>query len=258
MDKYNDRENIILSLLNEKITVSVEEAVELLGISDSTARRLFTRMETEGKALRVFGGLRLASGGVNEYSFDTLQQKNIEQKQRIAEYAVNLIEPGDILFLDGGTTVLRVAQNLYQKLKSGKLWDVVVITNSLVTLDALAAKCNVLLVGGSYRLRRKDFAGLVSERVIKSLQFSKCFLGADSIDVEDGFMAMDMETASLDETVISRSSKSYVLVDSAKFKVKSLVSYGKLNQVTMVVTDNGLEDEISNKMRDKNVSFALV
>jgi DeoR/GlpR family transcriptional regulator of sugar metabolism len=258
LGKKEERENAIYSLLIEKNSISISEAVEYLGVSDSTIRRLFRELEYKGKALRILGGLHQRNSEIIEYSFDTLEQKNVAEKRRIGEYAANLVNPGDIIFLDGGTTLLHVSIYLLEKMKSGKLYDNTILTNSLVILDRLAQSCKVLLVGGAYRLRRKDFAGLISERVVKSLRFSKCFLGADGVDVEEGFMAMDSETASLDEIIISRSEKSYILVDSTKFQSTSLISYGELEKATMIITDSNLEPSIVTEMRQRNIPLALV
>jgi DeoR family lactose phosphotransferase system repressor len=145
-----------------------------------------------------------------------------------------------------------------EELKSGKLRDITVITNSLAVLDKLAPYCKVLLIGGVFRIRRKDFAGSFSERVIKFLCFSKCFLGADAVDIDKGFMTLEMETSSLDEIIMLQSEKSYILVDSTKFKYRSLTSYGKLERASLIITDSKLEDHICDEMKQRDISYILV
>lgn len=258
MGKIEQRERIILSVLKEKRSVSLGEAVELLGVSESTTRRLFRKMEDEGKALRILGGLHLRNGAASEYSFDILQYKNVSEKRRIGEFAVSLIESRDIIFMDSGTTVLHAALCLVEEIKSGKLKEITVITNSIVILDTLADYCKVILIGGVFRKRRKDFAGLFSERVIKSLRFSKCFLGADAVDIDEGFMTMDIETSSLDEIILSQSEESYILVDSTKFKCKSLIAYGNLENASLIITDSKLEDYVCDEMKQRGISYELV
>lgn len=259
MGKYETREQTILNLMNERDSVSILDVVQVLNISESTARRMFQRMSDEGKALRIHGGLRrISSGSLSEYSFDEFRQKKISEKQRIGKFAASLIESGDTIFLDGGTTVLQLAGELRERIITNELHHIVVITSSLVILNALDTYCKVLLVGGEYRPRRKDFSGLIAERIIKTLQFKKCFVGADGVDIDEGFMVTDIETASLNEMIISRSEQVYALVDSDKFLEKSFISYSKLKRATLIITDTNLEEAKQQRLQELDIRFVVI
>jgi len=255
MGKVAEQEAKIYQMLKNKKTILLSDAMEELGVSESTARRLFTRMDRDGKAIRIHGGLHIAPNNVVEYSFENYHHKFEEEKQRIGEYAASLVEPADIVFMDSGTTILQFAIKLAERLGNGELEDLTVTTNSIAILELLAPYCNIYLMGGKYRLKRKDFAGLMSERMAKGLQFKKCFLGADGIDLDDGFMGMDVETTSLAEIIMQRSEKVFVLADSSKFSERSFINYGNVECASMIITDSNISGECRQKLEDRGVNY---
>ena len=111
-----------------------------------------------------------------------------------------------------------------------------IFTNSLVNLNLLK-RHDVTLIGGKFRDLRKDFHGYTAEEALKSLHFNKCFLGADAYSAQNGFTTTDFSTARLNELVLERSEEKYVLMDSSKFFLSSIVSYSRRISPDKIITE---------------------
>ncbi len=243
MSKTQDREKAILDALNQRKKMSIDEAIALLSISLSSARRLFIEMENSGKVVRTHGGIHLVSAKGSEYSFEVLESRNITAKRQIAASAAEILNDEDVVYFDSGTTLLQVAIAVKARLQNKTLHRIKVITNSFANLEVLQDSCPVILIGGEYHASRRAFAGYPSEKFVQSFIYKKAFLGADGLDLNEGFMTTDTDTAKLNEVVIKRSDTSYVLLDSSKFGLRSFVSYASVSEIKAIITDNGLSED---------------
>ena len=231
-------ETQILNHLKIYKTISIAEAVKVTDSSESTVRRIFKRLESNGNCLRYYGGIRLnTDAGIDtDYYYESTENKNIEAKLKIAKLAVSLVRDDDVIYLDSGTTLARFAAKLAEALDKKTIKRVKIFTNSLVNLNLLK-KFDVTLIGGTFRDLRKDFHGYTAEYTLKSLHFKKCFLGADAYSSENGFTTTDFSTARLNELVLERSEKKYVLMDSSKFFLSSIVSYSRTITPDLILTE---------------------
>ncbi len=235
-----NRDEVVMSRLRLKGRLELNEAMTLLHISESTARRLFSRLEEEGQAIRVHGGIRLPGIGASEYSFEQVVKSHMEEKNSIGIKACDLLKEGDVLFCDTGTTVLCFCVELARRIKESP-FDVRVYTNSLANFEVLSSAVPITLIGGEYRAHRKDFAGYLAELVIGKIHFTKCLLGTDSCDMKKYFATTDFDTARMDEIAMGNSDETIILCDSSKFSSSAHVGYASFSEVDMIVTDKGLE-----------------
>ena len=229
---------MLLEKLKGVNKLSTHEASELLNISESSTRRLFTMLEEDGMITKVYGGIRL--NGQNkgpDYSFDTSAKSNPAEKLSIAKKACELVEDFDVLYLDTGTTIYQTALELRSMLEEGMLKNIRIITNSLANLEILNDRCQIILIGGEYNHTRKDFSGHFSELFVKQFNYNKAFLGADGFDTKNGFMAFDEGIAKLNELAIENSEKVYVALDSTKIGKSSFVKYAGTGDVDAMITD---------------------
>lgn len=233
----------LLQELDLQSEITTEQAMEMLGVSESTVRRLFTKLADRGSVLRTFGGICRAAGG-KEYSYSALSQVNRGAKQAIALTAAACVSNRDILYLDGGTTLAPLAEELARRVTAGTLAGLTVFTNSLSTLNALKGIQDVTLFGGRFRPNRQDFCGHIAENELRQLHFTKSFLGTDGIEKTRGFTTTDFETAQINSLVLRASTKSYVLADATKFGMTSLTPYAPPDGVVAVLTDSSLNDGI--------------
>ncbi len=244
LSKAEDRQKKILDVLKLNKKMTIEEATALLKISISSARRLFIEMENSGTVVRMHGGIHRLPSEALTYSFDELASKSINEKQQIAFRASELLCNNDVVYFDSGTTILQLAYAVKKRISAGSLSGIKVITNSLANLFVLQDLCTVFLVGGEYHVKRQAFSGYSSEKFIQNFIYKKAFLGADGVDMTEGFMTTDTDTAKLNEIVIERSEKNYVLLDSSKFCLRSFVSYATTSDIKAIITDSLISKEI--------------
>ena len=239
-----------------KITLAETEA--LLGVSESTVRRLFARMEENGQAFRVHGGLQVLPERKQEYNFSNMETRCLPQKKRIAREAINEIGEAGVIFLDSGSTLNHFSLCLADWLRAGRRGQVSVFTNSLRNLQALSGLTTVHFIGGRYRENRQDCCGYLAEEILRGLRFDLCFMGADGCDPEQGVSCMDMETASLGRIVVGSSARRVLLADSTKCRRGALVSYAAVEDMNLIITDQELEADAVERLRAKGAEVRLV
>lgn len=237
-----NREQELISRLTAAKRLTLGEAMELLDISESTARRMFTKLEQDGFAIRTHGGIQCVSRVMTDYSFEQGFRRNAEKKTAIARTACRFLEDGDVVFFDSGTTIQHLCMELVRQLRAEKL-ALNVYTNSLANLELLAPHLTVRLLGGEYRENRKDFCGYLAEQALSGLCFTKCFLSADGCAQGRRFTTTDFETARMNEIVMRNSQRTIMLVDSSKFSIFSHVAYAPVEDIDTIVTDAGISGE---------------
>ncbi len=257
MKKTETQEKILLKELQLSGHITLRDAMEKMSLSESTARRLFTRMEKKGWAIRTHGVISLPNGMYNYYNYAAAKDMHIEEKRSIADEAVKMIRDGDTIFLDSGTTVFLFSLALNEVLKQGKLRNVKVFTNSFMILDNLNQNVNVNLVGGEYRPHRKDFCGYITEKTIREFHYNKCILGTDGFSEENGFTTTDFNTARICETAISRSDSVIILMDSHKFDISSAISYSDGGNVSAVVVDDKITEQNKKRLMSKGLVVSI-
>ena len=179
-----------------------------------------------------------------------------DEKIMIGEAAEKLIGEGDTLYLDSGTTVMRLCSAMARAAVANgeKYSSVTVFTNSLANLNLLKDHMNVCLIGGEYRPHRQDFCGYLTDEVIKRLHFSKCFVGADGFAVANGLTASDFDTARINQLVVAGSDKRILLADTSKAGKASVIHYAPIESVDTLVTNKWLDNEIKTALLQKNIT----
>ena len=252
----------MLQELRSKKSLKISDIENLFHVSESTARRMCAELEHSGQGIRTLGGIQYLpeqyAESILTYSFDSLSQQYIEVKQAIAAYAASLIVPGDTLFLSGGTTVYQLACKLTALLSENSCPQLEIMTNSIANAEVLSYVASVILSGGEYRPARRDTAGIVGEKAIANARFSKAFIGLDAIDITDGLMAWDIDTARIDHLAIQHSNNVYLLVDSSKFSKKTFVNYEELATDYTIITDSNIPQEIYDNAKNVGQSIIIV
>lgn len=248
----SQREQNLMNRLRLEGKLELGEVVDFLNISESTARRLFTRLESEGKVIRVHGGIQLPGNAALEYSFDQVAKSNIEEKNAIAKAAFELLSDEEIIFCDAGTTVLCFCMELAGRIgeTSG---NIRMYTNSLANFEVLSPHVPITLIGGEYRPHRKDFSGYLAELALSRVHFTKCFLGTDGCDMKKFFTTTDFDTARMDEMAMRNSDETIILCASDKFSSCAQVGYASFEDVDKIVTDTGVEKEVCDKLESSGI-----
>lgn len=228
----NERQRKILYQLKMKNAVKVKELAEELDISESTIRRDINELDQMGKLKKVFGGAvsvsRDMAFGTTDVAARTLI--NVEEKESVARYAASLIEENDFVFLDAGTTTEKMIDFLEPK-------HVTYVTNGITHAKKLIQRgFSVYIIGGLLRPSTEAAVGTAAVDVIGQYNFSKCFMGANGIDLERGFTTPDISEAAVKTAVMKQSADAFVLADHSKFGRISSVTFAALNDAS-IITD---------------------
>lgn len=239
MRNTSQRRETILQMLSRQGSVQVTELVEQLGVSAVTIRHDLSALGSQGLVTRSHGGAVLTRVPPPE---QTMGQKNAlyhEQKERIGAFAASLVEAGDNIVIDSGTTTIFLARNLHDA--SG----VTVATNGLNIAWELADAPGVdlILTGGLLRKQSLSFQGSQAEACLQAYNFDKLFLGVDGLDLQFGVTTHHEAEASLNRMMVERAKRIIVLTDSSKFGRVSLHRIAQLDRIHTIITDAGIGPE---------------
>ena len=215
--------------------VRLQELCRLLGVSPATARRDLEALEKRGELRRVHGGAVSVESRLEEPLFDDKTSLAAREKQRIAAAALERIQPGETIYLDGGSTVLALARLLRDRTK------VTVVTNSLRAASELAgAGPRLLLVGGELRRLSQTLVGPLTRSVLEELHVDRAFMGTMGF-AEQGLTTTDVGEAFTKELVMRRAREVVLLADSSKAGKVLFARAGRLEQVQVLITDKQLD-----------------
>jgi DeoR/GlpR family transcriptional regulator of sugar metabolism len=235
-DLAPERQGHVVEILKRDGAARVDELSEALGVSPATVRRDLEALETAGSIRRVHGGAVAVEGPFQELLFDDKASLAAEEKERIAEAAAGLVVAGDTVYLDGGSTVLRVAQRLRDRT------DITVVTNSLrAAMELSGGGPRLILVGGELRRLSQTVVGVLTRRMLEHLHFDKAFMGTIGLTLADGLMTTDPQEAFTKHLVMGHSKRVILLADSTKIGKTSFAEAGHLEDIQVLITDRGAD-----------------
>jgi DeoR family transcriptional regulator, fructose operon transcriptional repressor len=226
-----ERHRIILSLLEAKDIVKIQEIVDVTDASESTIRRDLTQLEQEKYLKRVHGGASKLQGKLQELSVSEKSTKNLQEKHLIAQYAASLVEEGDCIFLDAGTTTLNMIDYLKEK-------DIVIVTNGLTHIDFLLEKgLKTYTLGGYVKPITKAMIGRGAVESLREYRFDKAFIGMNGIHPQYGFTTPDPEEAQVKKIAMELSREAIILADDTKFGEIAFSKVASLDKA-MIITNS--------------------
>ena len=248
------RHQVILDILEEQGSVSVPDLVTRFHVSEMTIRRDLDILERRGFLRRVHGGAITDRGRSYEPSFLSRASVNQEVKQRIGQAAAELVNPGDSLILDVGTTILEIARNLVDKN------DLTIITPSFQVASVLAGNSNIRLIlsGGILRPKELSMYGPLAERSFNDYFVDKIFLGAAGVDFKAGLTEFNVEDTLVKRAMLTSAKQVILTVDSSKFNRVAFTAIAPLKIVHTVVTDIDIDPAIVTRLKKENISVILV
>ncbi|GIN60956.1 DeoR family transcriptional regulator [Robertmurraya siralis] len=239
-----ERHEKILKLLKEKNTVKIHELVELTASSESTIRRDLTYLENRKFLKRVHGGAAKLQGKLQEPTMIEKSSINHQAKQKIAKFAVGLIEEGDSIYLDAGSTILEMIPHLPE--------NIVAVTNGMTHLPLLLEKnIKTYLIGGFVKPSTKAIIGRDAWASLQHYRFDKCFMGVNGIHPHFGFTTPDQEEATIKELAMSLSREAFILADDSKFTEVAFAKIADIEAATIIT--NELERDIEKQYEEKTV-----
>jgi DeoR/GlpR family transcriptional regulator of sugar metabolism len=226
----------IRNRFSERPGVSISELAKEFGVSEMTIRRDLTSLEGQSLIQRTHGGAMLTERMMLEFDYRDRREVNRAAKRAIAAEARLLIQPGDRLILDTGTTTLELATLL----RDGD--RLTVITPSLAVASELqhAAGVEVILLGGVLRRGSPDLTGPATEHCLELFAADLAFQGADGIGLDGKIYNSDLRLARVDKLMRGVAKRSCVLADHTKIGVTALACSGSLADVDTLITSKGV------------------
>jgi DeoR/GlpR family transcriptional regulator of sugar metabolism len=247
----DERRNRLLELIRQRGFASLSELVEELGVSESTIRRDLDFLEEGGSAKRTHGGVFYTGSSPQLPHFEERQPAQWELKKAIARRTAELIEPGDTLLLDGGTTTYEVARLLIGKALQ-------VVTNSLPVANLLASHTatDLVLIGGYVYPRSGVTLGPYANDQLAQLNVRKTVLSVAGVN-ERGFYNSNLLLVETERAMMHAADRVIVVADSTKFGRQSLAHLCPLNAVQTLVVDEQLPPEWQERIVAAGVQLLL-
>jgi len=210
---------------------------ELLDTSEATVRRDLEWLEREGFLERAHGGAILNQRMTFEPEYMQRAQNHIEEKKLIGALAASLMEDGDIVFINSGTTTTQVIRNIRNA--SG----IAIFTNNVnATLDVREAGFNLYLIGGEFQPRSNSLAGRFAIENLKQVYANKAIIGVDGISLKYGCTVPSDAEAEVVKQMIERTTGQIIIAaDHSKWGVVSNFQIASIDEVDKLVTDDQLD-----------------
>jgi len=232
-----ERRNRLLELVRLTRFASLPELAEQLEVSESTVRRDLDYLEEQGSARRIHGGVLYTGVSPKLPHFDSRQPAQWPQKRAIAQRTVELIEDGDTILLDGGSTTYEVA-----RLLAGR--PLHVVTNSLPVANLLGSDSNsdLVLIGGNICPRSGVAQGPYADRMLEAVRVHKTILSTAGIN-DDGFFNNNVLLVGTERAMMAAADEVIVVADHTKFGRQSLGHVCSLGEADYLIADSGIRPE---------------
>lgn len=240
------RYSIILEMLEQEGTVHTAELVAALGVSSETVRKDLEELDRQGKLRRIHGGAvplppeAPAAPMVGYVALSTRNTLHMEQKQRIARRAAALVEEGQVVALDYGSTSQVLAQAL-----AARFDRLTVVTNSIQNALILADKpgFTVILTGGILSRDERTLVNDFPTGILDYVHVDILFLTVTGIDPAAGLTDQRLGEISMQNQMRNAAGRVVVVADSSKFGRASLVRICPISAVEAIITDSGVDPE---------------
>ena len=245
----------ILEELEFKGEVLVRELSKMFKISEVTIRNDLYQLEKQNMLIRARGGaikIKYHMMGADS-SLSDKQKEFQKEKQLITKEAIKLIEDGDTIVLDSGTTTTEIAKNL-EGFK-----NLTIITNALNIAIILSEYegFNIFMPGGFLRKKSLSLVGVLANENFEKFYCDKLFLGVDGFDTTHGLSTPDSEEAHLNQIMTKIAKKVIVVTDSRKFERRRFAYIGPITDINVVITDSGIKEEDKRRLENSGVEVIV-
>ena len=242
----------VRNYIYENKTVSLDQICHKFNISKSTLRRDLEYILSDGDIKKIYGGVTVLPNK-RLIPFEARNIANPEKKIQIAAAAAQLIENGDIIFIDSGTTTMHILEYIKDKK------DITILTNNVMTiLQAISYEdINIITLSGTLNRKTLSFTDNYGAQILQNYNISKAFMATAGFSIANGVTNSSPSEAALKHMAVERSQSVYLLADSSKCGDVSLITYCGLEQVDMLITDSEPVPEIREFM-EKNGQKILI
>lgn len=224
-----ERRKLMLDELGKRDVVSLDEfSVVLGGVSQSTVRRDLKILEGEGQVVLLRGGAAKMKTGSYDTPVTSRSLLKVKEKEKIAKTAADIVKDGEVIYIDAGSTTLRMVKHLKNKKIS------IVTTNAMVFSEIVETNLECTLVGGEILKSTASIVGPLTDNTLMNMYFDKAFIGATGYDLKSGINTPDYREANKKSIVKNNSKEVFVLVDTSKEKKRTMCKAFELKECILI------------------------
>ena len=251
--KGQHRLDKIVAYLKNHTLVTVEQLVDAVEASPATIRRDLIKLDEQGVISRSHGGVALRRFEPSQPTTNEKQLRSPAEKRAIARFAASMVQAGDAVVLDAGTTMLELAKCLTH------------LPLRVITVDLHIAlflsefrQIEVTIVGGRIDDSSQSCIGEFGRKMLRSVYPDIAFMSCNSWSVEKGVTTPTEEKAGLKQEIIANAQRKILLADSSKYGAHSLFNVAPLGRFTDIITDGGLPLPVQAELKAQSVALTLV
>ncbi|MEI8199663.1 MAG: DeoR/GlpR family DNA-binding transcription regulator [Eubacteriales bacterium] len=246
----NERKIQILNDISANDKITVAELASKFNVSQVTIRSDLKMLESKGLIKRIHGG----ASSLSDERLDSRLNANYEIKMRIAECAAQMVEYGETIIIESGSTNALLARKL------AETKDVTIVTNSYFIANFVRdfPRIKIVLLGGDCQPDSEVCVGPLTRQDLQSFYVDKLFIGTDGFSEEEGFTCNNMQRAEIASAMAKRAQKTIILTDSSKFFVRGVARQLQLSDVSMVITDEGIPETARDLITGSKIELIAV
>lgn len=245
-----ERQDKIFAIFAERPNVTVKELSVLLNVSEVTVRKDLSALENSGVLKRTHGGVAQVSSD----SIEKRLQFRYNEKLKIAKEAVELVEDGDCILIEAGSTNAVFARELAEKK------EVKIITNSLYIPRILKGRRNVhiTVLGGYFQPEAEAMVGPLAKLLLSNISVNKAFIGMDGFSEKLGFTCGDFMRAEIGREMCDKAEKVFILSESSKFENTGLTTVAEFTNVNTVISDKDIPPKAIDILKMHQINTIIV
>lgn len=223
----------IENYITENKTVSLDTLCDVFNISKNTVRRDIEKLSLKGTIKKVYGGVTVNSS-TSLISYNDRNISSISEKCSIGRSAASLVNDGDVIFIDSGTTTVNLIDNIKDKK------NISVFTNNLdvIIRSVQYDNINVTVLGGTLTRKTYSISGIDAAQILNKYNISKAFMAAGGFSIENGATNSSPLEYEVKKVVMKKSIHKYLLMDSSKFDTAALMTYATSDEFEIIVTNS--------------------
>lgn len=247
----SQRKLVLLDTLARDGKIVATDAALMLSVSEDTIRRDLRELAREGRLQRVHGGALPSSPALADFA--ARQQISLDDKGAIGRLAAGLVQPGQVVFIDGGTTSAQLVRHLAPGLKA------TVVTHSPSVAVELVQHPNidVIMLGGRLFKHSVVGVGAATVEAIRQIRADVYFMGVCSVHPEAGLSTGDFEEAAIKRALSAAAAETIVLASPEKLMTASPYQVIPLEEVSALVTMSSVPQEILAPYRERGIAVHL-
>lgn len=242
----------IFNILQENKAVEINELAKLFSVSTMTIRRDLAVFERQGLVTTSYGGACLNQGTAIEPSFFLKSGQMIDYKKNIGYEAAKLINDGDSIIIDCGTTTLQIAQYIQDK-------KITVITNSLPVINYLQgnSKIKLIIAPGEYSDTSSGAVSSLTIEFFKHFNADKAFIGTQGFDIKRGATVPDPLDADVKKELLNSAQQRILIIDHEKFGKTFLSKHADISDLNYIITDSETDKRYIDELLNSDVKVLI-